>query len=189
MTYRLYMLLHLTGVVVFLGGFLAALFLAITASRIGNRSIRAYAFTVINYNDKWFTPLAVLLIVGGGFGASSAAGLPVVGTGWILWSLGLFILSGLIFVLRALPLQREIESLLGGIESAEDVDWSDYDGLVSTWKMWAIAAFLLVTTAFVLMVLKPALPAAGNAARLTQTSSSTQQHPLRLGSVPTITRS
>lgn len=157
MIYRLYVFLHLVGVVVFFGGFAASLFAKARAERTRDPKIIGYTFSLINFNDKWFTPFSIVLILVGGFGAALMAGLPVVGTGWILWSLVLFGVSGLIFVFRALPLQHRIERMTGGGASSGDFDWSSYQELSRSWTRWATGAFLIVVGAFVLMVFKPAL--------------------------------
>ncbi len=158
MIYHLYLFLHLVGVVLFFAGFSAALFLKARAERTRDLKILAYTFSLINFNDTWFTPLSILLILAGGFGAAIMAGLPVVGTGWIFWSLVLFGGSGLIFVFRALPLQHRLEKMTGGAAASEAFDWTRYRQLSRSWTRWATSAFLIVVGAFVLMVFKPALP-------------------------------
>ena len=157
MMYNVYIFLHLVGVILFLGGFLASLFLKMRAERTRNSGILAYSFSLINFNDKWFTPLSVLLILIGGFGAAARSGLSIFGTGWIFWSLILFGISGLIFVFKALPLQHQIEKLTGKGASAEEFDWQSYQKLASSWMTWAVIALFIVLGAFVLMVFKPVL--------------------------------
>jgi uncharacterized membrane protein len=158
MTYDIFVFVHLVGVVLFFAGFSASLFLRVRAERARDPKIIAYSFSLINFNDKWFTPPAVVLIVAGGFGAALVAGIPVVGTGWILWSLVLFGVSGLIFLFRALPLQKRIERLAAQDSDLGEFDWAGYRALSSVWSRWATTAFLAVVVAFVLMVFKPALP-------------------------------
>ncbi len=158
MRYEAFILIHLIGVVLFFSGFSGSLFMKMRAERTGDPRILAHTFAAMNVQDKWFTPLSILLIMVGGFGSASLAGLSVTGTGWIFWSLVLYGFSGLIFVLRALPLQHRIETLLSdGIASGE-LDWGGYQTLAKSWNFWAILAFTMVTITFVLMVLKPTLP-------------------------------
>jgi uncharacterized membrane protein len=158
MAYRLFLFLHLTGVVVLFAGFAAALFLKGTAERSDDPRIVSYVFSMITLNDKWATPVSILLILGGGFGAAVVARMPVVGTGWILWSLVLFGVSGLIFVFRSLPLQRRIETCLVEANSKQVAGQSDYQRLSRSWSRWAVPAFLLLVAAFTLMVIQPTLP-------------------------------
>lgn len=158
MLYRVYLLLHLMGVILFFGGFVAALLAKAFADRAHDPRIAAHTFRMINFNDKWFTPLSVVLILVGGFGTAGIAGLPVVETGWIFWSLVLFGVSGLIFVFRALPLQHRLERTAQTGVEANDFDWARYQRQARTWSRWAYLAFFAVLVALVLMVLQPALP-------------------------------
>jgi len=155
MLYRTYVFLHLVGVVVFFSGFTASLFLKVRAERTGDLKILAYTFSLINFNDKWFTPASVLMILGGGFAAALTSGIPIAGTGWILWSLVLYGLSGLIFVTRALPLQQRLERMTKDAPSSVGFDWARYKKASVSWTRWATTAFLAVVGAFALMVFKP----------------------------------
>jgi len=156
--YDFYIFLHLVGVVIFIGGFAASLFAKGRAESTRDPKILSHTYALINFNDKWFTPLSIVFILSGGFAASFAAGLPIVETGWILWSLVLYGISGIIFVLRALPLQHRLERMTSTSPSPEAFDWASYDHLSRAWTRWASAAFVLVIGAFVLMVFKPVLP-------------------------------
>jgi len=151
MARNLFVFLHLVGVVLFIGGFLSALLLHARANRTRDQRLIGYSFSVIDFNDKWFTPFSILLIMGGGFGAAAEAGLPIVGTGWIFWPLILFGFTGLLFVFRALPLQNRIVRLA----QADTFDWAAYDKLSRSWTRVAVPSFLIVAVAFVLMVFKP----------------------------------
>jgi len=158
MLYQTFIFLHLVGVVLFFSGFTASLFVKSRADQSRDPRILHYSFSLINFNDKWFTPLSILLILVGGIGAAILAGLPIVRTGWIFWSLVLFGVSGLIFVFRALPLQHRIEKLAAEGVSSGAFDWPGYQGLSRSWTRWATTAFLMTVGAFVLMVFKPGIP-------------------------------
>jgi uncharacterized membrane protein len=153
---RAYNLLHLVGVILFFAGFFGALLSQRFADRTQDPGIVAHTFKMMNFTDRWLTPIAIVLILVGGFGAASRTGLSIVQTGWILWSLVLFGISGVIFLARALPLQLRIESLAR--TEPTKFDWDTYRRLARSWSRWAHAAFLAVVVALVLMVLKPGLP-------------------------------
>jgi uncharacterized membrane protein len=153
---RAYNLLHLAGVILFFAGFFGALLSQRFADRTHDSRIVAHTFRVMNFNDRWLTPVAIILILLGGFGAASRAGLSVVGTGWIFWSLVLFGISGVIFLTRALPLQLKIENLAR--RDPSEFDWDAYGRLSRSWSRWAQSAFVAVLVALVLMVLRPHLP-------------------------------
>jgi len=153
--YRTFVFLHLVGVVLFFSGFSASLFLKFRADQTGERRILAHTLTQMNFNDRWLTPPAILLILVGGFGAAEVGGLSVTATGWLLWPLILFGISGAIFAGQALPLQLRLERLMSAPDASEGVDWAGYRDLSRRWTRWATVAFLLVSIAFVLMVFKP----------------------------------
>ena len=119
----------------------------------------AHTFEGIIRSDRWFTIPGVVAILIGGFGAAIVGQFPILGTGWILWSIVLFSLSGLTFSLRVAPLQSQLASLAqAGVESGP-FDWTRYHSLSRTWELWGLFALLTPVAAVVLMVLKPTLPA------------------------------
>ncbi|MGA8474248.1 MAG: DUF2269 family protein [Candidatus Cybelea sp.] len=72
--------------------------------------------------------------------------------GWVLWGLIAFILAGLAFG----PLSRAQRKLS---EAAHAGNLEDYERLSKGWDFWGFIALALPIVAFVLMILKPALPA------------------------------
>jgi uncharacterized membrane protein len=95
----------------------------------------------------------VALIIASGIGAAIYGGFPILRTGWILWTLVLFLASGVIFMLRVAPLQRQMLALA---QSAE-VDHQAYRSLARRWELWGGAALATPLAGLVLMVLKPSL--------------------------------
>ena len=151
-----YKLLHIVGVILFFAGFVGALLSQRFADRAQDPRIVAHTFKIMNFNDRWLTPVSIVLILVGGFGAASRAGLSLVQTGWILWSLVLFGISGVIFLARALPLQHKIEEM--ATSGQDEFDWAAYGRLSRAWSKWAHLAFVAVLVALVLMVFRPSLP-------------------------------
>ena len=80
------------------------------------------------------------------------------GTGWILWPIVLFSISGAVFGMRIAPLQRQILDTARNAESV-DATWPTYDAQFRRWEAWGLVALLAPVAALVIMVLKPALPA------------------------------
>jgi uncharacterized membrane protein len=85
---------------------------------------------------------------------ASKGGLPILRTGWIFWSVVLFIMSGIAFSARVAPLQKQLFELA----QAGEFDWSRYRVLSKAWEWWGAFALLTPVVAAVLMVLKPTLP-------------------------------
>jgi uncharacterized membrane protein len=106
-------------------------------------------------SDRLFTIPGVVVIIVSGVLAALIGGLPILRTPWILWSLVLFSVSGLVFVLRVAPLQVQLRALAqAGVEQGA-LDWRRYQRLARTWELWGAVALLTPMAALVLMVLKP----------------------------------
>lgn len=122
-------------------------------------TIIAHVVTGIIRSDRWFTLPGVLGIIIAGVAAAMVGGFPILGTGWILWSIVLFTVSGLAFGLRVAPLQRRMAALALGATGDRPFDWSHYHRLSRQWEIWGLLALLAPVIALGLMVLKPQLPA------------------------------
>ncbi len=158
MPYGLLKLVHVLAVVLFLGNITTGLFWKARADRTRDPRIIAHTLLGIIASDRWFTVPGVVVILAAGIGAASAGGLPLLRTGWILWSIVLFSVSGLAFGLRVVPLQRRMAALALAAVGGE-LDWTAYRAWSRSWEIWGAVALVTPFAAAALMVLKPALPA------------------------------
>jgi uncharacterized membrane protein len=158
MSYLLLKVLHIASVVVFLGNILTGLFWAAHAHRTRDLSIVASTFEGIIRSDRIFTAPGVIGIVASGITTAVVAGVPLLRTGWILWPIVLFSLSGAVFGMRVAPLQRRLATLARTSENS-DKCWERYQDLYRQWKLWGLAAMAAPAIAMVIMVLKPPVPA------------------------------
>jgi uncharacterized membrane protein len=159
MVYLSLKLFHIAAVILFLGNIITGLFWKAHADRTRDPRVIAHTFEGIIRSDRWFTIPGVIAILIGGFAAAIVGQIPILGTGWILWSIVLFSLSGLAFSFRVAPLQTQLALLAqAGIESRQ-LDWARYHTLSRAWELWGFFALITPVAAVVLMVLKPALPA------------------------------
>lgn len=149
--------LHVLAVVLFLGNIITGVFWKAQADRSGDPALIANALDGIIRSDRFFTLPGVVLILVTGFGMAAHAGYPVLGTGWILWSLVLFTVSGLAFMLWIAPQQRRLLALARG----DAMDWVIYRQLSRRWALAGSLGTLTPLLALGLMVLKPALPGVG----------------------------
>ena len=149
--------LHIASVVLFLGNITTGLFWAAQARRSRDLTLLATTFESISKSDRWLTLPSVAGIIISGVAAASLARLPLLGTPWILWSLVLFGISGILFGSRVAPLQRELAALARG-GKADENRWQAIDRAYVKWELWGLAALLTPVAALVLMVLKPELP-------------------------------
>lgn len=150
-------LLHLAAVVAFLGNITTGLFWKLHADRTRDPRIIAHTFDGIIRSDRWFTIPGVVTILVGGIGAAIVGGISLLGTGWILWSIALFTISGLVFVIRVAPLQTQLRALAQAGAEQGTFDWARYNRLARVWELWGAVALVTPVAALVLMVLKPSL--------------------------------
>jgi uncharacterized membrane protein len=148
--------LHVVAVALFLGNIITGVFWRFHAERSGDPKYIGLTFEGISRSDRLFTIPGVILLVASGIWAAIEGGLPILGTGWILWALVLLTLSGVIFSTSLGPVQRQIAALA---RAPGQFDWARYKGLVHRWDIWGAVATLTPLAALALMVLKPQLPA------------------------------
>lgn len=150
--YLILKLIHVAGVVLFLGNITVGVFWKQVSDRSGNAAIMAFTIDAIIAADRVFTIPGILILLVGGFAAAFVGGIPILGTGWLLWGLIAFILSGVAFG----PLSRTQRKLS---VAAHAGDLTLYERLSKSWNLWGSIALLFPVIAFILMILKPALPA------------------------------
>ena len=158
MPYRAWVFFHLAGAIIFFANLVAALFWRARAERTGDPVILAFTYRALNAGDLWLTTPSVALILAGGLGAAVRIGLPIVGTGWILWSAVVFGVSGLIFALRVLPLQRRLAQRAETAVRAGGFDRDEHRRQSRRWALWSHLSLLAAVAAVVLMVLRPEVP-------------------------------
>jgi len=155
--YSILKLLHVLAVIAFLGNITTGLFWKLHADRMRDPRFIAHAFDGIIRSDRLFTLPGVVLIVVSGFGAAGLGGIPILRTGWILGSIILFTISGLVYAVRVAPLQIRLRALARGSEGGAPFDWARYRAWSRQWEVWGAVALLTPLLALALMVLKPGL--------------------------------
>ncbi len=95
--YLIFKLIHVSAVILFLGNIITGLFWKAHADRTRDPRMMANTLQGIIRSDRWFTIPGVIVITLGGFAAAIHGSIPILGTGWILWSIVLFSLSGFAF--------------------------------------------------------------------------------------------
>ncbi len=154
--YLLMKLLHVVAVIAFLGNIATGLFWHIHAARTRDPRLLAHTVDGIIRSDRLFTMPGVIVIIATGIFAAVAAGLPLLRTGWIAWTLVLFGISGLVFMFRVAPLQRRLLALAQA-GTAGSFDYAGYASVAKRWELWGAVALLTPLAGLTLMVLKPAL--------------------------------
>lgn len=153
---KVYLILHLLGVVLFLGNIITAIFWKVRADLKGNLAVIHSSAKNVMLADYIFTiPGLVLIIVTGNLMAAKA-GFPMSGFNWITVSQTLFILSGVIWGTLLIPLQRSmIRHSAKAIETG--VLSKAYKKASLYWLIFGIAATLLPVFVLYMMIYKPYL--------------------------------
>ncbi len=151
-------LLHIGAVIWFLGNIITGLFWKLHADRTKDPKFIVHTFEGIIRSDRLFTLPGVLVIVLAGVGAAMLGKIPLLSTGWLFWSIVLFTVSGLVFMMKLAPLQKQIVAFASMNSIQEAFDWQKYRSLSRAWELWGFVALITPILAMVLMVLKPDLP-------------------------------
>jgi len=150
--YLILKLVHLAGVVLFLGNITVGVFWKRYADATRIMAVMAHTIDAIITADRLFTIPGIVILLGGGIGAAVVGHIPILSTGWLLWGIIAFVFSGLAFG----PLSRTQKQLS---VAAHTGNLEEYERLSKNWDFWGAIALLLPLAAFVLMILKPDLPA------------------------------
>ena len=152
MVYLYLKFFHVLFVILFLGNITVGVFWKMFAQKSKDPEKIAFAFKGIIKADKYFTMPGVIGIIIFGVGGAMHGGLPILGTGWILWSIILFIISGAAFMAKLVPLQKQIAALAS---DKEKFNWDEYHKLAKQWDFWGFIALVTPYLATILMVVKP----------------------------------
>lgn len=154
MDYSYLKLIHIFAVMLFLGNIITGLFWMRMAAKTKDLKIITFTIKGIRDGDKYFTIPGVLIITAFGFWAAISAHYSILGTGWILWSIIMFSISGLAFSFKVAPLQKKIYHLVLNKESLSDLDWKIFQKLYLEWDICGLIALLTPLAAFIMMTLK-----------------------------------
>ena len=151
--YQILKLIHVAAVIIFLGNIITGLFWKAHADRTKDVRFIAHTMHGIIRSDRWFTIPGVIVITITGVLAAIQAGLPLLRTGWIFWSLVAFSVSGIVFAWRVAPLQKQILALTTSTTDST-FPWDRYRSKSLEWEIWGFVATVTPIIAVVLMVLK-----------------------------------
>jgi uncharacterized membrane protein len=153
--YLLFKLIHVTAVILFLGNVFTGLFWMHQAHTTKDLTIIHHTIKALIRSDQFFTIPGVIVITAAGVVSALQAHYPLLRTGWILWSIVLFSLSGVVFAWKLVPLQKKLKQITHISDNdALSFDWSHYAKLYRAWERWGLIAIVTPIAALVLMVLK-----------------------------------
>ena len=154
MLYSHLKLLHLIAVIIFLGNIFTGLFWMHIAKKSKNLRIISHTIKGVIKSDNYFTIPGVVFVTSFGLFAAIYGHTPLLRTGWILWSLILFTISGIAFIWKVAPLQKKIRGLTSEQNSETDFDWAGFNKVYTEWEIWGLIALAAPVAALVMMTLK-----------------------------------
>ncbi len=146
-------LIHIFAVIIFMGNIITGLFWMRMADKTNDFRIISFTMKGIIKSDQWFTIPGVIIITAGGIAAAIQGGLPLLRTGWIFWSIIMFIISGIVFSVKLAPLQKKIHHLAEK-NKTENSHLAMYRSSLKQWEQWGLVAVLTPIAAMIMMVLK-----------------------------------
>jgi uncharacterized membrane protein len=147
-------LLHVVAVIVFLGNITTGLFWHAHAARTRDPKLLAHTMDGIIRSDRWFTLPGVVAIIAAGVALAIYGHFPLLRTPWIMWTLVLFAISGIVFSVRVAPMQRQLKAMAEN-GARGGFDYERYRVLALRWEVWGAIALLTPVAGLALMVLKP----------------------------------
>lgn len=154
MTYLAFKVVHIFGVVVFLGNIVVTGVWKVLADRTGDARTVAFAQHLVTLTDWVFTLGGVVLILIGAYGMVWTGGLNPLGPLWLIAGQSLFIASGIIWLVILIPTQIKQARAAHAFANGGAIPES-YWQLSRRWIVWGTIATLLPLANLYFMVVKP----------------------------------
>jgi uncharacterized membrane protein len=152
-TYLILKLLHVFGVILFLGNIILTAWWKLMANRTKNPLIIAFAQHQVTLTDRILMNGSVVLIFVTG-ALSVVAQEMDWNIRWLVWSTGLFMLSGVIWGFLVIPIRNKLAKMAREF-SKDSVIPESYWRLERIWMVFGILATLPLLMILYLMVFKP----------------------------------
>ncbi len=152
--YTAFKIVHVLGIVLFLGNIIVTGVWKVFADRTQNAAVIAFAQRLVTLTDWVFTFGGVILILIGGYGMATVAGYNLRSTSWLVWAQGIFFTSGVIWIAILIPLQIWQERLAHGFENGGEIP-PLYWLLNRQWYFWGILATVIPLANLYVMIAKP----------------------------------
>ena len=152
--YAMFKALHIIGVVVLLGNVTITAYWKVLADRTSDARLIAHAQHGVTVADWIFTLSGIVLILVGGYGAATVAGLSVTGPAWLVIGQLLFAVSGLIWLLVLVPIQIR-QARTARLLPSDRLLPEQYRRDSRNWLVWGVVATVPLVAAVYVMVAKP----------------------------------
>jgi uncharacterized membrane protein len=153
MSYAAFKIVHVFGVVLFLGNIIVTAMWKALADQTKDPRIVAFAQRLITRTDWVFTLGGIVMLVIGAYGMVFVGGLDL-RQGWLMWGQGLFAASGVVWVAVLLPVQTAQSGLARGFAAGGEIP-KRYWELNRRWMIWGTIATVLPLANLYVMIIKP----------------------------------
>jgi uncharacterized membrane protein len=109
--YFILVLIHVMAVIIFLGNITITPFWKLQAEKTKDRLHILNTWEGIIRADRFFTMPGVTILLIFGISAALHGGFNLISTGWIFWSIIMYIISGATFMASVVPIQKKIVAL------------------------------------------------------------------------------
>ena len=146
-------ILHILGVVLFLGNIIISTIWRLLAQKTDDKAVHKFSIKLIQRTDYLFTVPGIILIAVTGH--MLASGLGGIGAhGWIYHSYAMLTVSALLWVAGLMPIQRKQMRLIEESHSLKEAGIR-YKTLNKWWTILGVVATVLPLIALYLMVVRP----------------------------------
>lgn len=152
--YRWNLLMHILGAIIFMGNIIVSAAWISLARRLRHTESLRLGVRGVVVTDTIFTlPGLLLLVLNGGI-----LGTPFFKAGamWLIISVVLFVITGIIWGAVLVPLQKRLSAMMKATPPGAAVP-VEFDPVLRRWFRWGGVATLLPLVSLVLMVVKPAI--------------------------------
>jgi len=152
---KLWLVLHLVGVVLFVGNIITAAFWKVRADLQKNPTVIHSTVKNVMLADYVFTLPGLLLIIVSGVVMAVQANMPMLGLNWLTLSLILFAITGVVWLALLIPLQRAMirhssacleSGMISKAYSKASRLWANF-GIIAT-LLPVIILYLMLTKSF-----------------------------------------
>lgn len=154
MTYFLFKIIHILGVIILVGNVTVTFIWKVHADATRDPAVVAFAQRLVTWTDLAFTACGAVLVVVGGYGMIVIGELDPVGVSWLLWSQIWFYGIGLVWLLVLVPLQI-VQARQARAFSVSGTIPASYWRLCWYWNLVGIASTVPFVYVLWLMVVRP----------------------------------
>jgi uncharacterized membrane protein len=153
MLYSVFKVVHVFGVVLFLGNIVVTAFWKAFADQTKDARVIAFAQRLVTRTDWVFTTGGIVLLVIGAYGMVYIGGIDL-RQSWLIWGQSLFAASGVIWAAVLIPVQIAQARLARDFAAGGQIP-QHYWVLNRRWLVWGTVATALPLANLYVMIFKP----------------------------------